>query len=85
LVGHAGLEAELRPIVRAHRKGQLPREAPELALSSVGGDAFRYLVPFRTIRSNQMYSLGTGCGHRIANWFGLTPAPFPGTGVPLEE
>jgi nucleoside-diphosphate-sugar epimerase len=35
----------------------------------VNGDVFRW---------NWMWS-------RIANWFGLTPAAFPGTGVPLEE
>jgi nucleoside-diphosphate-sugar epimerase len=43
--------------------------ARDQAFNVVNGDVFRW---------SWMWS-------QIATWFGLTPAPFPGTGVPLEQ
>ena len=38
----------------------------------------------RSTSSTATSSAGAGCGGRIAEWFGLAPAPFDGTVVPLE-
>jgi nucleoside-diphosphate-sugar epimerase len=59
---------DARLLARHLEWGSTAEAARNQDFNVVNGDVFRW---------NWMWA-------RVANWFGLTPAPFPGTGVPLE-